>query len=141
MRRSSWLFLGCASTLVGGAIILGLSIIPGPREQRKLSLDEMRLRDLIAMYNAITAYYRANGHLPASPDALPRSPTLRLTDPITDRSYEYIVNDLRNYQVCAVFDTNSTGTMISYPPEAANWKHETGHNCFTLSGPLLPGPR
>ncbi|MGH6864201.1 MAG: hypothetical protein ACRECN_08025 [Methylocella sp.] len=138
MRRSSLLFLGGASALVGGAIIIGLSIVPAPREQRKMSLDETRVQDLVAMYSAITTYQSVNKRLPASPDALPRSPTLHLADPVTGASYEYIANSLRTYRLCAVFDTRSTGTKFSFPAEASNWKHEMGHNCFSLSVPAPP---
>lgn len=138
MRRSSLLFLGGASALVGAAIIIGLSIIPAPREQRRISLDELRVQDFVAIYNAITTYQHVNKRLPASPDALPRSPILHLADPVTGASYEYIADSLRTYRICAVFDTSSTGTKFSFPAEAANWKHEKGHNCFSLS---VPAPR
>jgi hypothetical protein len=142
MRRSSWLFVGGAATLVVGAIVLGLSIIPAPQERRKEKLDEIRVDDLSKLKREIMAYYSTNKRLPESRDALPkRSSAQDLVDPVTGAPYEYISNDLRNFQLCAVFDTNSTGTKGSYPRQADDWKHEKGHYCFAEAAPPLPGQR
>jgi hypothetical protein len=142
MRRSSWLFVGGAGTLVIGAVVLGLSVISAPEERRKESLDEMRVNDLSALKQGVMAYYHTNGRLPDSRDALPKwSSAQHLVDPETGAPYEYIAKDLRNFQVCAVFDTSSMGTKASYHRVADDWVHEKGHYCFADAAPLPRGQR
>jgi hypothetical protein len=142
MRRSSWLFVGGAAMLVVGAIVLGLSIIPAPQERRKEKLDEIRVDDLSKLKREIMAYYSTNKRLPESRDTLPKRSSARdLVDPVTGAPYEYFATDLRNFQLCAVFDTNSTEPKGSYPRQAGDWKHEKGHYCFVDTAPPLPGQR
>lgn len=136
MRRTSWLFAGGAATLVAGAIVLGLSMIPAPRERRKEKLDEIRVDGLSKLKQEIMSYYGTNKQLPESRDSLPEWSSARhLVDPVTGTPYEYIAKDLRNFQLCAVFDTNSMRTKDSYHRVADDWMHEKGRYCFAESTP------
>jgi hypothetical protein len=136
MRRPVLLFLCAASILVGAAIAVGVATIPPPWVQRKHDLDETRVRDLVTISNMIATYYRTHGRLPESVEELPGAP--RLTDVETKTPYEYIVNNLRNYRLCANFKSDSANTTQSVPPERSGWKHEQGNYCFSIAIPVQP---
>jgi hypothetical protein len=138
MRRPASLFIYAASAVVAAAVIVGLVVIPAPWEQRKKDLDEARVRDLIALSNVIATYYRSHARLPAAVQELPGAP--RLADVETKAPYEYIVNNLRDYQLCANFESNSAKTMQSFPPESSGWKHGKGHYCFSVDIPASIAP-
>lgn len=137
MRRPDLFFLCAASILVGAAIVVGLATIPAPWVQRRKNLDEARVRDLTMLSNMIAAYYRTHGHLPQSVEELPGAP--RLMDVETKTPYEYVVNNLRDYQLCANFESDSARTTQTFPPENAGWKHEQGHYCFSVAIPAQSG--
>jgi hypothetical protein len=138
VRRGASLFLCAAGILVGAAVVVGLVMIPAPWVQRKKDLDDARVRDLTTLSSMIVTYYREHGHLPQTVEELPGAP--RLTDLETNAPYEYIVNNLRDYQLCANFESASATTTQTSPPENSGWKHEQGHFCFSVAVPTQPSP-
>ena len=138
MRRPASFFLYGAGILVGAAVVVGLIMIPAPWVQRKKDLDEARVRNLTALSSMIVTYYREHGHLPESVEDLPGAP--RTTDVATKAPYEYIVNNLRDYQLCADFESDSAGTTQSFPSEKSGWKRGQGRQCFSLAVPTQPQP-
>ncbi len=73
-NRASLIFLLASAALVAGAIGLGLSVTPSPWRQRAMDQDKRKISELIGVAQAISAYQRANGHLPASLRNLPEAP-------------------------------------------------------------------
>jgi hypothetical protein len=138
MRRPASLFLYAAGLFVGAAVVVGLVMIPAPWIQRRKDLDEARVRDLTTLSSMIVSYYREHGHLPESVEELPGAP--RTTDVATKAPYGYIVNNLRDYQLCASFESDSATTTQSFPPEKSGWKHGQGRQCFSLAVPTQPLP-
>jgi hypothetical protein len=141
MMRPSLLFAGGASVLVIGFVAVALLIVPPPWEQRKRNLDQQRVQDLAAISNAVEQYRRANGSMPPGLDALlptRRFPPLHLADPTTSVPYEYITEGDRNYKLCATFDTETSESDMGSWYGAADWRHERGRQCFSLSLPARP---
>ncbi len=136
--RASVIFLTASSIVAAGAVLLGLWMTPPPWRQRVADQDRRRVSDLIHLSQAIFAYRRANGTLPASLQKLPDAPSLRRADPITGADYEYILNDTRAFQLCAAFNAASDEPVTSFPPEASAWKHQAGRQCFSVSLPQGP---
>jgi hypothetical protein len=135
MSRASLLFLTVSGVLVAAAVALGLWVTPSPSTQRMINLDSQRVDDLIALADAVLAYRRTNGRLPASLRGPPEAASLRLADRVTNAAYGYIVNDPRTFQLCAEFAAISDKAVKSSPPEASGWKHQAGRHCFTFPAP------
>lgn len=138
MRHPASLFLYAAGLFVGAAVVVGLVMIPAPWVQRKKDLDEARVRDLTTLSSMIVTYYREHGHLPELVEELPGAP--RTTDLATNAPYAYIVNNLRDYQLCANFESDSAAATQSFPAEKSGWKHGQGRQCFSLAVPTQPLP-
>ncbi|SFK46784.1 hypothetical protein [Methylocapsa palsarum] len=131
--RAPLIFLTASSILVAGVIAAGLWITPSPSRQRAIDLDRQEISDLTALAQAVLASQRASGKWPASLRTLPEAASLRLADAATGAEYEYILNDSKRFQLCAVFTTVSDRAVSSSPPEASGWKHQRGRQCFAFS--------
>lgn len=138
MKRPAAFFLFGAGILVSAAVVVGLLLIPAPWVQREKDLDEARVLNLMTLSSLIVTCYREHGHLPESVEELPGAP--RLTDVATNAPYEYIVDNLRDYQLCASFESDLVATAQSFPPEKSGWKHGHGRQCFSLAVPTQPQP-
>jgi hypothetical protein len=132
--RAALIFLTASFVLAVGAILLGLSMTPSPWRQRAIDQDKRKISELIALANAILAYERANGNLPASLQKLPEAAALRRADPTTGTEYEYVLSNAQAFQLCAAFAAISEEAMPS-PPEASAWRHQAGRHCFSVSAP------
>ena len=94
-------------TAVVAAIAAGLVLIGSPSAERMRRLDEIRERDLAQLANAIDLYWKREGELPASLDALADVPgaSFRSTmDPSTSQPYPYRAIDASRYELCASFE-------------------------------------
>jgi hypothetical protein len=139
--RASLIFLTACSFLVAGAIAVGLWVTPSPSRQRAIELDRQAISDLAAIAKAVLAYQRVNGKLPTSLRIVPEAASLRLADAATGAEYEFILNDARGFQLCAIFTTVSDRAVSSSPPQASGWRHQSGRQCFAFSAPPGAGPR
>jgi len=147
--------------VVVGALVWGFMIMDSPAVQRAKRFDDMRVNSLLSLQESVQIFYgydenSGNHRLPADLNELTNDPRVylekaSLTDPATDQSYEYKIIDETNYELCAVFETDSSiskSNMISTPrsfaPELAGFKgfdHGIGHTCFQLPvavNPIIP---
>jgi len=126
-NRGTWLAL-CVSVALLAVLILGFHSISGPREQRILRQDRVRVQDLAALSSAINhAWENSKRILPATIDKLQ---TIK-NDPQTNVPYEYRPQNDGQYQLCADFARDNRKPESSYPETF--WQHPKGHFCYTFN--------
>ena len=138
-----------------GAIVvvvatLGYSIylVGTPGQQRDVRLDDRRVDDLRNIANNIDTYLELNQEMPAALDDLsgPRFYVESIEDPETGRLYEYRVIEDTNYELCAVFVTDSSEARRGPREPRASvrpfservWDHGVGRTCFPLTARANP---
>lgn len=131
------------SVLVLGSIITGFFIVGTPGEQRSRKMDERRISDLQMIQTQIIDYWTKKESLPPNLESLQDniSGFSVPNDPDTQNSYEYIIIDTLNFQLCADFATSDEdfqprgkNTMYYDSPYGSfqqNWDHINGQVCFT----------
>ena len=121
-----------AIVAVVATLVAAFMVMRSPGEQRKVSLDQRRIQDLVQLDHAIDAYALVHDALPADLATLARQPgsLLPTADPVTGAAYGYEPGADRHYRLCAVFDTDTalTNDAMSYGP--ASWTHGAGRHCF-----------
>ena len=133
------------------AVGYGIYMVGSPEGQRLLKFDARRVSDLQNISQTIDAYWELNEELPGTLDDLQGSRLYfvrSIQDPATQQPYEYRVVDGNQYQLCAVFTTDSSQgeQRVPRPYSAKVWDHGTGRTCFDLeaqatgAGPLREGP-
>lgn len=124
-------------TVVFASIIAGIIIAGLPQDQRLVRLDEKRISDLSMIDSQIDNYYSNNRKLPNSLLQLETELNINLqTDPVTKTTYEYIKESDLTFQLCAVFQTSSQGTLAEntsipisqFYTQLQN--HAQGRQCF-----------
>ena len=145
------IFLGFVIMSVVLAVGYGIYVVGSPGAQRLLKFDDARVSDLQNISQTIDIYWGLNEELPAALEDLQGSRLYfvrSIQDPATQLPYEYRVIEGNQYQLCAVFATDSSQKEQRVPrPRSANvWDHGTGRTCFELeaqapeTGPLREGP-
>lgn len=149
------IFAGSVCAAVLTAVIFGLMLSGSPESARRRQFDDMRSANLQEISFAIDAYFNMNGELPDTLDALLAKggyPVNSLKDPKTKESYEYKIIKDGKYELCAVFETDSSdggayGKSIARPAypypgrEGANFfEHGTGRNCFNSEAVKAAAP-
>lgn len=123
-------FATIATLAVLAGIVAGFWVLGSPGRQRLIASDQRRASDL--QETARTLYWQAQdkGEDYRLPDTLS---TRELgEDPITQQPYEYNRLSDSTYELCAVFETDSS----TYPlrnrssEEAETWAHPEGQHCF-----------
>lgn len=128
--------LGVFSVIVTGLVVSG-----SPAQERARRLDAQRSQDLQAIRAAIDMTWTDSSRLPVDLPTLQQLPNVYLNeirDPKTGQPYEYAVKDAGRYQLCAIFETDTTtvtdeagrGPVYAPPPFD---KHPVGHACFDLA--------
>jgi hypothetical protein len=130
------LFIGFVAIAVISTVVYGLTLVGSPSEQRSRQLDERRVNELQQITFAIDEYWRQNAALPSTLEDLRdrRFFVDSLTDPITGEPYEYNVLDEEAYELCSVFETDSSGYERPLPRPVSEqlWEHGIGRTCFEL---------
>ena len=132
------LFLTAAGAAVAAALLVGLLRLGPPTRQRKFEADAKRVQDLhqIAQWIQLQRYPPDSGNpLPASLFELQRRAThLQTKDPATSQPYEYRTKNDWEYELCAVFETDSKDSLDQPQPGAppSFWNHPPGRHCFQL---------
>ena len=113
--------------VVAAAIVLGLSIIGSPAEQRRLRLDERRVFDLRGLSGSINRYWNERHELPTRAEDVidGRLMTELPLDPESKQPYEYRVTP-GGYDLCANFSRRSAVGSNDF------WFHEAGRRCFSF---------
>ena len=144
-------FLGFVILAVVLAVGYGIYIVGSPGGQRLLRFDARRVSDLQNISQTIDTYWHLNEELPGELEELQGSRfyyARSIQDPATQQPYEYQVLDGNLYQLCAVFDTDSSkrDQPVPRPFSPKVWDHGTGRTCFDLeaqapkTSPLREGP-
>lgn len=137
-----------AAVLVLGSIILGFAVIGSPIAQREYRYDIQKTTDLQNIQWQIINYWQAKESLPANLDTLndPIKGGYLPKDPQTGENYEYNKKSALTFELCAVFNRESRlvradgyygggvpmmERSVYMGPEAENWTHEAGRQCFT----------
>jgi len=155
MTNSSRLFHAAIISAVLVAIVTGFWVVGSPAEQRAKRLDDQRVNDLQSISSAIEQYYNLNGRhqLPPTLAALRTEPNMyvsSMTDPKTGQEYPYYPTVGGAYQLCATFETDTTGEASGTKPvpmrpvSGSNvpsiWIHGTGITCSDYSVNIWPTP-
>lgn len=130
---SPWL-ARVAGLMVVFAIASGMWLAGTPANARLEALDQLRLRHLEALSNAIQTYH--DNFLSAPSDLgqlaqLSPGTTLTLSDPIRNEPYGYRTLDSATFELCARFDRPDS---VGPHGGAANdfWRHGAGEACFSF---------
>jgi hypothetical protein len=117
------------SVVVAAAVGAGVVLMGPPSEERARRLDERRVEDLRQVSFSVNLYNKWHERLPASLAELSEEPglTFQSRDPVTAESYGYSVLEPAKYQLCAIFDRESTETRADM-----FWSHGGGRHCFVL---------
>lgn len=131
-----WLAI-LATVVVVATLAAAFMVMRSPGEQRKVTLDQRRVQDLMQLGHAIDAHATLHGRLPPDLATLARQPgsLLPTGDPVTGAPYDYAPGDGRRYRLCATFDTDTaiTGEAGLYGP--VDWTHGAGRHCFDRVAP------
>ncbi len=135
---------GVVSLVVGAAIIGGIVLIGPPSEQRKLRMDERRVKDLQRIASDLDGYFEAHQSLPKSLQDTTKTPVIFgiTNDPQTGAAYGYqstgAVSRTPTFQLCATFEL-ATPEDIAVPvlPNSryGRWPHPAGRFCYDLRVP------
>lgn len=149
MKHGFRIFQGVVVTTVVAVIILGLTMVGTPGQERARQYDEQRVNELQNMANAVDAYFGRMKKLPETLSVLQNQreyylPTI--IDPRTGQSYEYRVTGVEAFELCATFETAISETdprpakpyVEPYPGRF--WQHGVGRVCFPLTVVKPPTP-
>jgi len=122
------------SLVVLAVIIIAVSLLDSPAQERLRRLDERRMSDLREIANAVDIYWTREGILPNVLDDLAdeKGCFAELVDPETGAAYEYRVIDEDSYELCATFDTEDAASDRD-PYFKDLWHRGIGRQCFTLT--------
>lgn len=131
-----------AMTLVVlAALGLGFWYAGSPMEARLLAHDARRVEDLGRISERVERYYRNEGVLPPSLQALDANPAtyiVQKADRVTAEPYHYSVTDPTHFEVGAVFALPSGpadgkgAARRAQPGEAGFWQHGAGRVVYTI---------
>lgn len=153
-----------AIAITVAAIVVGFMASGSPWSARRVRLDAERIRDLKQLQQRIVEHWQRTRALPTSIDALRDDiqDYAPARDPETEQPYEYrALGDLQ-FELCAIFRTDSETQPKSkttrpagryntaYDATFENWTHGAGRTCFTRTvdptrypprrPPSLPAP-
>lgn len=137
-RAKEKLFLTISSVAITAALAVGFLRLGPPSRQREFEADAKRTENLyrIAQRIQMERYLpEKDRKMPASLDEIRQSAAnIQTTDPVTSRPYEYRIKNGREYELCAVFDTNTKDSIDQPPPGSppSFWSHPRGRHCFQL---------
>ncbi|MBI1984690.1 MAG: hypothetical protein HYS60_01095 [Candidatus Wildermuthbacteria bacterium] len=143
-RKEGDAFPGLAKALAGIAAALviifvgyGIFLTGTPGQQRAWQFDQRRVSDLQQISYAVDAYWESNEALPESFEDLKSQSYYYIqsvTDPKTKIAYEYRTLGDKTYELCAVFETDSSQQAVRFKAEVPfseeAWGHGAGRTCF-----------
>lgn len=136
-----------AILVVTGAVVAALLLLGTPSQQRSRWADSLRVQDLQSIKHAIDRFYAQRRQLPESLAQLEHSdgggaPLPRIRDVQTKQLYEYRALGQRQYELGAVFETDTSFESITGSDRTDHyayrdkslpfWKHESGPQRFRL---------
>ena len=136
-RAREQLFLAISGVAIAAGLAVGFLRLGPPSRQREFEADAKRIENLYQIAQRIRLHRYLPGNeqkMPASLDEIRQKVVIQTTDPVTSRPYEYRVKSGLEYELCAVFDTD-TRDAIDQPPAgspASFWNHPRGRHCFQI---------
>lgn len=114
------------------SVVVGLTLIRSPGEERERRVDDRRVSELRSIAAAVDLYWTREGRLPASLDELRAAQLggLHYEDPETLRPYGYRILGEKGYELCAEFARNPAQDRRR--PQGDFWAHGAGRQCFRL---------
>ena len=124
---------GAAIAAVVLTVAAALYLLGSPQEERVRRLDERRVQDLRRMDEMTNLYWTRHGRLPASISELSEESGVVVSsrDPATGEPYGYRTLNEKSFELCGVFDRDSTDSRTAEPPPGF-WAHGAGKRCFNL---------
>lgn len=122
----------CLAVVVIAMVIVGVSLLDSPAQERLRRLDERRVDDLRELSNELDFYWTREGTLPGSLEELANEPGVfvELFDPETGQPYEYRIVGYNTYELCAVFALDTAEEQDRFYKDV--WSHGPGRQCFQL---------
>ncbi|MGB3296224.1 MAG: hypothetical protein WBB01_24830, partial [Phormidesmis sp.] len=117
-------------------VILGIGaafqLLGSPAQQRRVSLDEERVRDLDNIARQLkTQAQEADEAESKLPEQLPEA--LKFDkDPVTNEPYEYQRQSESTYALCATFATDSSEYARDQSWFDNQWRHPEGRYCYEI---------
>lgn len=140
--------------LVAAALIISFFFIDSPLKVREQKFDQLIINKFSQIDSAINAYYGENKKLPENLKAFLNGGSIYyitendLTDPATNKMFDYNVKGEDTYELCAAFKTSNKDLSKSNREYYfdARWQHEAGYQCLKqrvmfLSDDVKPLPR
>ena len=131
--------IGWVSGISVVAVLVAALVQAGaPGAARERAADEQRVQDLQSISHAINAFHTSSHHLPASLDQLREQQAVyvqSIVDVGTGKPYEYRKTGPKSYELCATFDTDTSGSTGGRPRFGNLWNHPVGKHCFKLTVP------
>ena len=129
--------LAMAAVVVVVAVVgYSIYVVGTPGQQRNVRLDEQRVDDLRSISRNVDRYYEVNDAMPANLFDLqgPQYSVQSIADPDTGRPYGYHLVGGADYELCAVFNTESPERQAERRPFSETiWDHGPGLTCFALT--------
>jgi hypothetical protein len=110
-RRRASLTGWLVTIVVVAVLVAALLIVGSPMEARREAADRERASDLNSLSWRLESYFTRNKSLPSDLKKLESQEYYvdPFHDPVTGRPYEYRTLDAKTYEVCANFETDTTG--------------------------------
>ncbi len=131
----------CAIVVVVATLGYSIYLVGTPGQQRAERLDERRVDDLRNISQNVDIYFNLNEEMPQSLQDLggSRFHVRSIEDPDTGLIYEYRVLEGAEYELCAVFTTDSGDRRDERRSFSERvWEHSAGRNCFQLEARAEP---
>lgn len=123
--------------LAAAALIVSFFFIDSPLKVRQQKFDQTIINKFSQLDSAINAYYGENRKLPENLKALVNDDSIYyitendLTDPATNKIFDYNVKGEDIYELCAAFKTSSKDLSKNRDYYFdARWTHEAGYQCL-----------
>lgn len=128
--------IGLLGLLVAVVIAVGFSLIGSPVSQTTIRYDQTRYSDFQQIKFRIDSYYQNNGKLPQILAELGRN-TINITDPVTQKQYDYKIIEGARYQLCTTFSTDAEEFTRQAGPIYYDFpvNHAKGYSCVTFGIP------
>ncbi|MCH7604482.1 hypothetical protein IID24_00570 [Patescibacteria group bacterium] len=138
------IFLSAVVLSIVASVVYGFVLVGSPAQQRLMQFDKIRVSDLQDISFAIDAYWERNEQLPEKLEDLQKQtfPVRSIQDPKAGELYEYTMLGNTTYELCAVFETDSSEQQEEFrkPFSAKAWEYGIGRTCFEreVQKPLDP---
>ncbi len=131
--RFFWFFGVFSGVLVISAIILGFVVGGTPHETRLKKFDLQRTADLQEISSCIGSFSYDNERLPKSLDELKNNAryncAFRISDPETNKDYEYRTVSKTEFELCAEFTSSNLDEFQNIDYYGKWEKHDKGRMC------------